>query len=153
MPEANIRGLDHILTFQTRSGVHMPAGGRLGVRVKLLPAKDLKEFRADHHRWASMALDDGSMLAMSLVEGHFDNETRPEKIPDKMSCIGVDEAEDPEWTADARELRDKLLAILESLPKCSWLELRVGGNGTGLFTVNYGEAGLLLAIGRDPGAC
>ncbi|WP_337177690.1 hypothetical protein [Paludisphaera sp.] len=152
MAKAEIRELDHVLTFQTRAGVPMPECGRLGVRVKVLPSSELKKFRARERAWSSMALDDGSMLAVSLVEGHFDEETRLEKIPDPIDCIGVDEAEDPSWTADAREFRDKLLAFLETLPRTSWLELRVGGNGTGAFTIGYGEAGLMLAIGRDPGA-
>jgi hypothetical protein len=152
MPKAKIRGLDHILTFQERSGVPLPEYCRLGIRVKVLPPEGIEDLRAESHGWASMALDGGDLLAVSLVEGHFDEETRLEKIPDPINCIAVDEAEDPEWTADARELRDRLLAFLETLPKVSYLDLRVGGNGTGAFTVGYGEAGLTVAIGRDPGA-
>lgn len=157
--KAKRREFDQVLTFQGRHGTsfltvddekRVDDATRVGVRVKLVPAGRLKAFRAKSRDWASTTLEDGRLLAVSLVPRHFSDETRIEKIPDRLDAFGIEEGEDPEWVADARELREKLLAFLEGLPKTTYLQATIGGNGTGSFCVAYGECSLIMAIGRDP---
>lgn len=148
-----VQGEDLILGFQAREGDDAPEpfrASRLGVRIRILPAEELRAVKDLWPGPCSTTLDDGRILVAELVSGWFSEENRLQEIPDRLRPHSLDEAEDPTWTADARELRDKLASFLESLPKVDWLQVTPGGNGTGTITVSYGEANLTLAIGRDP---
>lgn len=150
MAKATTEGFDQILRFHPRRGVELdPNGGRLGVRVQILEADQMGGFR-ERRGWAGVTLDDGRILAACLVATTLDEQCRLEDMPDPLDCYGGEEAEDPDWADDAREVRGLLLDLFERHPKVRWLAMRAGGNGTASFDVGYGKAGLTLAFGRDP---
>ena len=100
--KAKRREFDQVLTFQGRNGTsfltvddekRVDDATRVGVRVKLVPAGRLKAFRAKSRDWASTTLEDGRLLAVSLVPRHFSDETRIEKIPDRLDAFGIEEGE------------------------------------------------------------
>jgi hypothetical protein len=151
MPEANRRGLDQVLRFMVTSGGEPVDPSDLGVRVKILGPGELDAIRVAPC-WSSLTMDDGRILAVSLVGGAEGHEGACDELVMPLGVHAMDEAEDPEWCADARDLRGRILTLLEGLPKTSWLEMAVGGNGTAKFAIDYGEARLTMAIGRDPNA-
>lgn len=146
---ATAAGFDQVLRFHPRRDVELDLY-KSGVRVQILEAGRLEAVRGRRNGWASVAMDDGKILAVCLVDdAGMDAQDRIGDMPDPLPCHGCEEAEDPDWAADARELRGLLTAFLERLPKTSYLTLRLGGNGTGEFEIGYGEAGLVMGIGRD----
>lgn len=146
---AKAAGFDQIMRFHPSRDAEINLY-RCGVRVQILEAEDLEAVRERPSGWATCAMDDGKILALGLVDdADIDAASRIGELPDVLRCYGVEDAEDPEWAADAREFREILAKFIERLPKAKYLTLRVGGNGTGEFEIGYGEAGLVLAFGRD----
>lgn len=148
-PAASSVVFDQTLGFQAKSGGPQKCD-QFGVRVRILPEAMLPELRKDGRDVAYMSMEDGRLIAVSVVLGHVDVETSLEKLPDSLAAYGREEAEDPEWVDDASELRNALVGFLEKQAKTQFLDLRVGGNGTGMLAVTYGNADLLMGIGRDP---
>jgi hypothetical protein len=130
--KAKDRGVDVTFTI-SESGAGRVADRR--VRVRIMTWEQFQALPLDP-RWASTRLDDGMVLAVLL------------DLDEGRTRFGCDEAfEDPDAQL-VRELRAKVLDMLECDPDVDDIGMYVTGNGGGEFDVLYkGFLGYRIQVG------
>lgn len=123
MAKARDRGVDATFTIMEGGAGRVDADKRT-VRVRIMTPEQFEGLPLSP-RWASTRLDDGMVLAVLLDVG------------EGRTHFGCREASEESDAQLVRELRAKVLDMLECDPDVDEIEMSVAGNGGGVFDVLY----------------